>query len=94
LANITYNGCNKVKKAVENNDLASKKVKAILEAGAKGTNNGLIALLRADHAHVTGDVAVAFKWLKNGDLEIVGYGEKNKGKRVSGDGGYEWKYCP
>jgi hypothetical protein len=93
VAEITYNNCNKVKKAVQNNDLASKKVTAILEAGSKGSNNGRIALLKADHAHVTGDVAVAFKWLSNGDLEVVGYGEKDKGKRVSGDGGYQWTYC-
>lgn len=93
MASIVYDSCNKVKKAVEGDDNAVTKVKAILDAGKKGTNNGQIGLLKAAHAHIEGGTAVAFKWKTDGNLLIVGYGVKGKGKRVSGDGGYDWTYC-
>lgn len=94
MAQIVYGGCNKVKKAVEGDTLAAAKVKNVLDAGKAGTNNGRIARLNAEHAHVEGKTAVAFKGQTDGNLLVVGYGEKGKGKRTAGDGGYDWTFCP
>ena len=82
----------KVRKKVEADEFATAKVQAMYTLGSRSTNNGRIALLGAEHAHVTGGAAVAFRW--NGDdLEILGYGVKGKGKTVAGSGGYDWISC-
>lgn len=84
--------CPKVRKLVLSDPLAFAKVNALFVGGSRIGNNGRIALLKADHAHITGGSAVAFRW-DGDDLEIVGYGVKGKGKPVAGSGGYSWTAC-
>lgn len=84
--------CAKVRKKVMADPFAVAKVQALYLGGSRTPNNGRIAMLDAEHAHVTGGTAVAFRW-DDDDMEVVGYGVKGKGKKVAGSGGYDWTRC-